>query len=207
MYHFTQDASLWHMWEQKRWHQQIPPYVDFWLLIPFPWRFPLFPGRIFIFFCFLIIIIFTHVFCLSIFGSFSWERLIHSDSPALFLLLFFCLTEHELSFNEQLLSWSAKNTHRSAQRDISTHISDLQIILFVFVFFSAKKISSNIWIKTSSRIWRIWSGCTWIRINCLSSLMTCLIDRRVLNFSVRLNWIQNSFKFSYDNVCQLFTFP
>jgi hypothetical protein len=57
-------------------------------LIPFSKRFPLFRALLYFFQLFLIIIIFTHVFCLSIFGSFSWERLFHSDSPHYFYCYF-----------------------------------------------------------------------------------------------------------------------
>lgn len=167
--------------KEKCLHQQIPPMLISLFDSIYPSASPFFFGRSLFSF---LSSLFLHTFFVCQFSVHSQERDFSTVIPRIIFIVIFLFDWTWIEFQWGTLSWSAKNTHPNTQRDISTHISDLQIILFVFVFSFAN--SSNIWIKTSSRIWGIWNVYTWIKINCLLLSMTCLIDRRVSSISVRL---------------------
>ena len=165
MFHFTQDASSHGTTENSNenayTNKSLPMLISLFDSI-YPSASPFFFRALFIFF--LIIIIFTHVFCLSIFGSFSRERLFNSDSPHYFYCYFSVWLNMNWVSMRNFIVECEEHTSKHTAWHIDTHFWSANN--FVCLRFSFAN-SSNIWIKTSSRICGIWSVYTWIKINCL----------------------------------------
>lgn len=112
-------------WERtEKWRRKLLTLTNptlAWFCFEIRFFFPFFPlhsSELF----FLIIIIFTHVFVCQFWLCrffLSWEKHFHSDFSALFLLLFFCFIEHELSSNEELYQ-EVRETHIESSRSTRT---------------------------------------------------------------------------------------